>query len=125
MDFETLDRLRQSHPAWRLLKADNAALIASFLHRTYVKPNVRSLPESELALKLEDTLFHLRREAGDDRFPREASAYLEDWASDKHGWLRKYYAQGSDEPSFDITPSTELALDWLASLSRRPFVGTE
>ena len=78
MDFETLDRMRHGHPAWRLLRADHAPLIASFLHRTYIKPNVRSLPESELALKLEDHLFHLRRDLGEDSFPRDAGAYLED-----------------------------------------------
>jgi Protein of unknown function (DUF3375) len=125
MDFETLDRLRQSHPAWRLLRADHAPLIASFLYRTYVKPNVRSLPESELILKLEDQLFHLRRDLGVDSFPRTAAAYLEDWASDRHGWLRKYYAEDSDEPVFDITPATEQALDWLAGLTHRPFIGTQ
>ena len=86
MDFETLDRLRQSHPAWRLLRADHAPLIASFLHRTYVKPNVRSLTESGLTLKLEDYLFNLRRDLGADSFPRAAGAYLEDWASDLHSF---------------------------------------
>jgi hypothetical protein len=100
-------------------------LIASFLHRTFVQPNVRSLREAELGLKLEDYLFHLRRELGEDKFPRGAKAYLQDWASDTHGWLRKYYPDGTDEPAFDITPATELALDWLASLNRRPFIGTE
>jgi hypothetical protein len=125
MDYTTLDRLRQTHPAWRLLKADNAVLIISFLYRTFVKPNVRSLSEAELGFKLDDYLFHLRRDQGQDSFPREANAYLEDWASDKHGWLRKYYPDGNDEPAFDITPSTEQALDWLASLNRRPFIGTE
>src|SRR5215813_9880888 len=125
MDFETLDRLRQSHPAWRLLRADHAPLIASFLHRTYVKPNVRSLAESELALRLEDYLFNLRRDLGEDSFPRAAGAYLEDWASDRHGWLRKYYAEDSDEPVFDITPATEQALDWLAGLTHRSFIGTQ
>jgi len=125
MDFETLDRLRHGHPAWRLLRADHAPLIASFLHRTYLKPNVRSLPESELAVKLEDHLFHLRRDLGEDSFPRAAGAYLEDWASDRHGWLRKYYAEDSDEPVFDITPATEQALDWLAGLTHRPFIGTQ
>jgi hypothetical protein len=125
MDFETLDRLRQGHPAWRLLRADHAPLIASFLHRTYIKPNVRSLPEAELALKLEDHLFHLRRDLGEDTFARDACAYLEDWASDRHGWLRKYYTEDSDEPVFDITPATERALDWLAGLTNRPFIGTQ
>lgn len=125
MDFETLERLRQGHPAWRLLKADNAVLVTSFLHRTFVKPNVRSVSEAELGLKLEDYLFHLRREVGEDRFPCEVGVYLEDWASDKHGWLRKYYPDGTDEPAFDITPATKQAIDWLASLSRRPFIGTQ
>jgi hypothetical protein len=125
MDFETLDRMRQGHPAWRLLRADHSPLIASFLYSTYIKPNVRSLPESELRLKLEDQLFHLRRDLGVDSFPRSASAYLDDWASDRHGWLRKYYAEDSDEPVFDITPATELALDWLAGLTLRRFIGTQ
>jgi hypothetical protein len=125
MDFETLDRLRHGHPAWRLLRADHAPLIASFLHRTYITPNVRSLPESELVLKLEDHLFSLRRDLGKDSFPRAAGAYLEDWASDRHAWLRKYYAEGSDEPVLDITPATEQALDWLAGLTHRPFIGTQ
>jgi len=125
MDFATLERLQQCHPAWRLLRADNAALIGSFLYRTFVKPNVRSLPEAGLGLKLNDYLFHLRRNLGEDRFPRESSAYLEDWASDKHGWLRKYYRDGTDEPAFDITSATEQALDWLSSLNRKPFIGTE
>jgi hypothetical protein len=125
MDFETLDRLRHGHPAWRLLRADHAPLIASFLHRTYIEPNVRSLPESELALRLEDHLFSLRRDLGEESFPRAAGAYLEDWASNRHGWLRKYYAEHSDEPAFDITPATEQALDWLAGLMHRPFIGTQ
>lgn len=125
MDYQTLETLRQNHPAWRLLKADHTALIASFLHRTFILPNERTLPESELASRLEDYLFHLRRVLGPDVFPREAGAYLDDWASDKHGWLRKYYAADSDEPSFDITPATEQAIAWLASLSQRPFIGTE
>jgi hypothetical protein len=32
-DFATLDLLRQSHPAWRLLRSDHAPLVASFLQR--------------------------------------------------------------------------------------------
>lgn len=125
MDYQTLDTLRQNHPAWRLLRADHAALIGSFLHRTFIKPNVRTLAESELVRRLEDYLFHLRRELGEHVFPLGSNAYLDNWSSDKHGWLRKYYASDSDEPSFDITPATEQALDWLASLNQRPFIGTE
>ena len=124
MDYGSLETLRQQHPAWRLLKADHAALIASFLHRTFIEPNIRTLSQPELASRLEDTLFHLRRELGGEVFPRAAQAYLDDWASDEHAWLRKYYPPAGDEPHFDITPATEKALVWLESLSRRQFVGT-
>jgi hypothetical protein len=39
--------------------------------------------------------------------------------------LRKFYPAGSDEPHFDLTPSTEKAITWLASLIERAFVGAE
>jgi len=107
MDFSTLEVLKVNHRAWKLLRADNATLIISFLHRYFIEPNERTFFESELISRLEDYLFHLRRESGSEKFPREPRAYLEDWASDKHGWLRKYYTTESDEPSFDIMPATE------------------
>ena len=39
--------------------------------------------------------------------------------------MRKFYRQGADEPCFDLTPATEKAIVWLASLTERSFVGTE
>lgn len=125
MDYQTLETLRTSHPAWRLLRADNGALVASFLDRVFLKPNVRQISEAELARHLDDDLYVLRRQLGEDRFPREAKVYLDEWASDKNGWLRKRYAAGSDEAQFDITPAAETALAWLSSLGRRSFISTE
>ena len=43
LDYDTVELLRRNHPAWRLLSADHASLIVSFLHRTFVAPNVRTL----------------------------------------------------------------------------------
>jgi hypothetical protein len=125
MDFGTLESLRSSHPAWRLLRAENGSLIASFLHRVFLKTNVRRMAEEELSRQLDDDLFRLRRELGDDRFPKSAKGYLTDWADDKAGWLRKRYIAGTDEAQFDLTPSTEAALSFLASLVGRAFIGTE
>lgn len=124
-DFFALDALRQSHPAWRLLRADNAPLIAAFLQRTFIAPNVRLMAQADLAEALEDLLFDLRRQLGEGAFPRTARAYLDDWAESDKGWLRKFYRQGSDEPWFDLTPASEKAIGWLASLSERSFVGAE
>ena len=125
LDYDMLDRLRQHHPAWRLLRSDHAPLIASFLHRAFIAPNQRLLMQSDLAEALEDELFALRERAGDGAYPKAALDYLNDWADPEKGWLRKFYQQGADEPCFDLTPATEKAVAWLASLTERSFVGTE
>lgn len=125
LDYQTLDTLRRSHPAWGLLLADSSPLITSFLHRVFVVPNKRSIAQADLAEMLEDELFGIRQVIGQDKYPREAVAYLDDWAADARGWLRKYYPPGIDEPHFDLTPATEKVLTWLASLTQRAFVGTE
>ncbi len=125
MDFATLEALRLRHPAWRLLRSDHAPLMASFLHRVFVVPNVRVMAAADLAEALEDELFALRERLGPDAFPRSAIQYLDDWAGAEKGWLRKFYTLGSDEPQFDLTPATEKAIAWLATLAERSFVGTE
>lgn len=125
LDYATLDALRRQHPAWRLLAAEHAPLIGSFLHRAFIVPNVRVMAQSDLAEALEDTLFGLRERLGVQVFPKSAQDYLNDWAANEKGWLRKFYPAGSDEPHFDLTPATERALAWLTSLTERAFVGTE
>ncbi|MFM9968634.1 MAG: DUF3375 domain-containing protein [Burkholderiales bacterium] len=125
LDFGTLERLRQSHPAWRLLCSDHAPLVASFLHNVFIAPNVRIVSQSNLAESLEDELFGIRERLGADVFPKRAIDYLNDWTHNDKGWLRKFYRNDSDEPYFDLTPSTEKAITWLGSLGERSFVGTE
>ncbi|MCK4507765.1 MAG: DUF3375 family protein, partial [Desulfuromonadales bacterium] len=43
LDYTTLNLLRQRHPAWRLLNSPHAPLVASFLHRVFIAPNVREM----------------------------------------------------------------------------------
>lgn len=125
LHYASLDTLRTHHPAWRLLRSEHAPLIVSFLHRVFIAPNVRVLSAADLAEFLEDELFALRQQLGGETFPKSASEYLNDWAHPDKAWLRKFYRQGSDEAQFDLTPATEKAIAWLASLSERSFVGTE
>jgi flagellar motility protein MotE (MotC chaperone) len=125
LDYASLDLLRRSHPAWRLLRSDHASLVASFLHRVFIEPNVRQMQQADLAEALEDELFALREKYGEELFPKRAVEYLNDWADNDKGWLRKYYPTGSDEPHFDLTSASEKAIAWLASLTERAFVGTE
>lgn len=125
LDYQTLDLLRRNHPAWRLLCSPHAPLVAGFLHRVFIKPNIRVMAQADLAESLEDELFLLRETHGPDAFPLTAPAYLADWADDSKGWLRRYYPAGSDEPHFDLTTGSEKAIAWLESLTERTFVGTE
>jgi hypothetical protein len=125
LDIHNLETLRRKHPAWRLLAADHAPLIISFLHRTFVLPNARALPQSEVSSKLEDFLYHLRQERGEETFPRDAETYLEEWAGDDRGWLRRYYIEIGDEPHFDLTPASEKVIEWLASFEQKAFIGAE
>jgi len=124
-DFATLDALRTHHPAWRLLRSDHAPLVASFLHRAFVAPNVRAMAAPDLAESLEDELYALREQLGDSAFPKAAIDYLNDWAATDKGWLRKFYRPGTDEAWFDLTPATERAIAWLGQLGERQFIGTE
>jgi hypothetical protein len=125
MEYLALHALRERHAAWRLLVSPHAPLVASFLHRMFVVPNVRAMSQADLAEALDDQLFALREQLGPDAFPRAAHDYLNEWADASKGWLRKFYKPGTDEAQFDLTPATEKAIAWLQSLVARPFVGTE
>ncbi|MCL2635773.1 MAG: DUF3375 domain-containing protein [Betaproteobacteria bacterium] len=125
LDYATLDALRNHHPAWRLLCSPHAPLVAAFLQRVFVLPNVRVIAAADLAEALEDELYALRLHLGEAAFPKPALDYLNDWTAADKGWLRKFYKAGSDEAQFDLTPATEKAIAWLAQLSERQFVGTE
>ena len=124
MDHDTVDRLRQTHPAWRILLADHAPLVLSFFDLTFVRPNRRAMLAPELTAHLSAYLDQLR-ETYPDRYPRSAHDYLEDWATPGRAYLRKYYPKSGSEAEFDLTPATEKAIEWLQTLAPQPFVGTE
>src|SRR5665213_3095781 len=125
MNYDEIAHLRSQHPAWVLLRSNNVALVLSFLGRIFVDGNASGIPASELAGQLDDELFALNLRLGEDAFPRSATAYLDDWASPEHGWLRKYYPAGADEAHFDLAPAVERALLWVRDLPAREFIGTE
>jgi hypothetical protein len=125
MNYLEIEQLRERHPAWALLRANHAALVLGFLGRVFVERNVAGLPASELASELDDELFALNQHLGEERFPRSAQAYLDEWAAPERGWLRKFYSAGSDEPRYDISPVVEKTLLWIKELRGRDFVGTE
>ena len=124
MDYDDIDGLRRTDPAWRLLRAEHAPLLLSFLGQVFVDENVRGIAASELVDRLDDELYALNERFGEGTFPRRAKEYLDEWANSDAGWLRKYYAD-KDETQFDALPAVEKAVTFVRSLERREFIGTE
>jgi hypothetical protein len=108
VDHDTLDRLRQTHPAWRILLADHAPLVLSFFDLTFVQPNRRTMLAPELSAHLSAYLDQLR-ETYPDRYPRSAHDYLEDWATPGRAYLRKYFCDS--EPPAQALPEYPLIPD--------------
>jgi hypothetical protein len=125
MRHEEISALRAGSPAWRLLRADNAPLVLSFLGQVFVDDNVRDISASQLISRLDDELFALNERLGEGTYPKSAKAYLDDWSAPEAGWLRKFYPLGSDEPHYDATAAVERAVAWVRGLRDRAFVGTE
>jgi flagellar motility protein MotE (MotC chaperone) len=130
VNYEEIEHLRTRHAAWRLLSSTNVALVLSFLSRVFVDGNGSNIAARRLIDELDDEIFALNQRlnsGGDDepRFPRPAKDYLDDWASNEKGWLRRFYPPGSDEPHYDLTPAVERALAWVDGLQVRSFIGTE
>jgi len=126
MDHADVERLRDRHSAWRLLRAANAPLVLTFLGRFFVEDNNGAASASALAVALEDELYAINAtDPASPRYPKPAIEYLEDWAGADAGWLRRFYPLGSDEVHYDATPAFEKAYAWVTGLSVRAFVGTE
>jgi len=125
MEFQFLELLRKKNPAWRLLASPQATFVAAFLYKEFIAKNRRAIAEQELIGRLENFIYVLKQGRGEDHFPRLGRDYLDEWANDDHGWLRKFYPVGQDEPHFDVTSLAQKAIEWLLSLRQQSFIGTE
>lgn len=125
MDHDTIEALRDRHPAWRLLRAQHAALVLSFLGDVFVERNRGATPATVLVDALDQHLAALNAGADEPPYPRAPEAYLEAWSGEESGWLRRFYPVSSDEVHYDATPALEKAYAWVRGLPSRSFVGTE
>lgn len=125
LDFDFLEQFKEQSLALRLLRSQHFSLVASFFYRVFIATNRRSIPYQELVGLLEQHLFDITDGYGEDKYPKSARAYLDDWINVKGGYLRKYLPQQADEPECDLQPEVEKALRWLEDMQGRQFVGTE
>lgn len=123
MDRDAIETLRDRHPAWRLLRAQHASLVLSFLGSHFVEGNAGASSAARLADALDDHLDALNAGSEEPAFPRAAQEYLDGWA--ESGWLRRFYPVSSDDVHYDATPALERAYAWVDGLRARSFVGTE
>lgn len=124
MDYDQLAYDLQHAPGIRLLKADHAALIISFLHRQFKREQRVAVPLPELAEHLAETL-EMLNEQEPGGYPRPAHSYLTEWADDRHRFIRITTPANSDIPLVELTADAERAIGWLEELHGQPFVGTE
>jgi hypothetical protein len=124
MDYDQLSYDLQHAPGVRLLKAEHAALILSFLHRQFKREQRIAIPFPELAERLANMLEALNEQAP-GLYPRPASSYLTEWANEEHHYIRITTPANSDTPLVELTAETERTIGWIEELRGRPFVGTE
>lgn len=124
MDYDQLAYDLQHAPGIRLLKADHAALIISFLHRQFKRQQRITIPLTELAEHLANTLEAMNEQAPGS-YPRPAHSYLTEWADEHHRFIRITTPANSDIPLAELTADAERAIGWLEELHGQPFVGTE
>ena len=124
MDYDQLSYDLQHAPGVRLLKAEHAALIISFLHRRFKREQHVTVPLPELVEQLADTLDTLN-ESAPGSYPRPAQSYLTEWADEQHHFVRITTPADSDTPLVELTAETERAIGWIEEMHGQPFVGTE
>lgn len=123
MTYSYLRNLRQNNAAWRLLTADQAAFIAAFFYREFIAGKRRGIEAQELLERLDLFLYDAQRQSEGEAFGRSPQDYLEIWSDGSHGWLRKY--EYREEWYYDLTAPAQKAVEWLVSLHKQDFVGTE
>ncbi len=104
----------QSHfdtsPAIRLLQANSAPFVISFLHQRFKQARTIDLPHSELVSALSAFQDHLR-EAQVYALKERPEEYLRDWTEKR--WLHRFIQADRNEPAYQLTPHSEQVIDFL------------
>jgi hypothetical protein len=123
LDYDALTDDFQRVSALKLLRAEHAPFIISFLYQQFKQKQRVNVSLAELSERLEDYLEALNTQHEEKRYPRTAMAYLTEWVDDQHGFIR---IVNSEQPVVQLTADTERAIGWLEELhTEQQFVGTE
>ncbi|MGN6421536.1 MAG: DUF3375 domain-containing protein [Pseudobacter sp.] len=126
-----ISELLTTSPAVQMIRMRNAHWVLPFLYQTFKSENRLSIPEpvltsvlaEELRTHAEGTedLEEARIEFGEDEESR-ARKYLLNWVQKR---LLQDFPDGDSVTQYQLSSHTEKVFQWLQSLQKRQFVGTE
>ena len=129
MDIDQLKEIIEYSPTIRMIRAKNAQLIISFLFLAFKQDNKFSILEDQLLDKLSDYLRYIDFVSDDeyeilpsDDYQDKAKKLIQKWTD--YEYLRNYRDENG-VVIYELTSSSEKALDWLCSLEKKEFIGTE
>jgi hypothetical protein len=131
MPIPELSYLFETAPSVQIIRMRNAHWVVPFLFKAFKSENTLSLPEptligalaEELRLHAEDIedLEEARIEFGEDEESR-ARKYLLNWVQKR---LLQDFPDAEAVTQYQLSAHTEKIFQWLQSLEKRQFVGTE
>lgn len=128
MRYEELQQLIETAQPIKILRAKNAPLLISFLFAEFKARNRITIPSYELTSHLADFIDSLK---DNSLFLQEkgnslsiAHRYIDQWCSEESRYLTRFPDE-IGEPMHELPPSVERVFQWLQSLQKREFVGTE
>ncbi|MEM0991880.1 MAG: DUF3375 domain-containing protein [Bacteroidota bacterium] len=128
MQHEEIKRLIANSSTVKLLRAKRAPLIITFLYKAFKARNQIVIPAYELMNQLAEFLENLDDrdilDLQDSDTLKLARHYVDVWCSEDNRYLRRYPDE-QGEPMTELTTNTEKAFQWIESLQKREFVGTE
>lgn len=128
MQFNEIQHLLSYSPFVKLLRAKSAPLVISFLYKEFKARNIINTSAYELTNHLAEYLEaledHQLVEADGKDTLKTARKLIEDWCSEDNRYLTRYPDE-QGEPIVELTSHSEKAFQWISSLRKREFVGTE
>lgn len=122
MTYEKLKNIKSTNRTLKLLNSENFAFMLSFFYLTFIKNSRITLTHPEILSYLDDYIFNLNQ-IRDNAYPKDAKAYLDDFTNEQNGYLRKYHGN-QGEAIYELTPSTQKALEFIESLEKNEFIGS-
>ncbi len=122
MTFDYLKHIKANNQTLKILNSDNFAFTLSFFHLVFIKKRNLTIKHTDMLEYLDDYLFDINN-SYENLLPKSSKEYLDDFANDRIGYLRKYHGD-EDEALYELTPYINRALEFIESLEKSEFVGS-